>query len=65
MCGMSFYFREVREKWDIEFADSNTELYYKESKTYVFDRERSNNLTEEDNITTVNIAMVVGSLLSS
>lgn len=53
------FFREIRTKENVDFLSNDTLLTYREPKAYVFDQEKSNG-SESDNITALNLGLVVG-----
>lgn len=52
-------FRELREKIQIQEKVDQGIIRYKERITYFFDQERSGSLTEEDELTILNVPYVV------
>lgn len=56
-----FFFREVRDKGDIEFGDNGTTVTAVSNKAYVFERNQSVGDPKIDLIRTLNIPAVVSS----
>lgn len=52
------YFSEYREKFDVKDEGDDT-LSYLENSTFYFNKEKSGNLSEDDVVTVLNIALVV------
>jgi hypothetical protein len=53
-----FYFSEYREKLDVTDQGDGT-LSYVQNSTFYFNKEKSGNLSEDDVVTVLNIALVV------
>ena len=53
-----FRFSQYREKFDVEDEGDDT-LSYVQNSTFYFNKEKSGNLSEDDVVTVVNIALVV------
>jgi hypothetical protein len=58
MSRIIFYFSQYREKFDIEDEGDGT-LSYVQNSTFYFNKESSGNLSEDDVVTVINLALLV------